>query len=287
MKYTQHGDKIIITEQDSFKIDEILECGQCFRFEKIDENKYEIVAHNKILNIVQQEGQIELFPMDISEFENTWINYFDLKTNYEEIKSFLSENDPVLKEAIKFASGIRILNQDSWECLVSFIISQNNRIPMIKKIIWNICEKYGEKIGDKYTFPSPNALIDIGIDELMLCKTGFRAKYIIDSVYKITNKVINIEDFINTPTKTLREELMTIKGVGPKVADCVLLFGCSRKEVFPIDVWVKRVMQHYYFEGNTVSIKDIHDYAEQNWGDKAGYAQQYLFHYARQQKIGK
>lgn len=280
-------EKIILTLQDSFNISEILECGQCFRYEKINNNHYTIVAYGKMLNILQVEDKIQFFPTSKDEFENLWINYFDLSTNYSYIKNTLAKEDNVLKEAINFASGIRILNQEPWECLISFIISQNNRIPMIRKVIGNISEKYGENIYTGFAFPTIDSLKNANEEELKICKTGFRAKYIMDAVDKISNNFITNEEFYTLSTKELKEKLMCIKGVGPKVADCVLLFSCNRKEVFPTDVWIKRVMQHYYFEGKDVSIKEIHSFAENKWGELSGIAQQYLFNYAREQKIGK
>ncbi len=287
MNYTQIENKVILTEQDSFNIGETLECGQCFRFTKIAENEYVIIAFSKVLHIKQGANETIFYPCTTEEFENIWIDYFDLKRDYHQIKKDLSKNDPILKEAINYAGGIRILNQEIWECLISFIISQNNRIPMIKQVIKNISEKYGNKIDDNYySFPTFEQLKETNIDELMLCKTGFRAKYILDAVSKISNGNINIESFKDKTTSEVRDLLMTIHGVGPKVSDCVLLFSCKRQEVFPTDVWVKRVMEHFYFNGNETTVTKIHEFAKNKFGKNAGFAQQYLFHYARQQKIG-
>lgn len=289
LEYTQMDNKVILTKYDSFDIEETLECGQCFRFYKLSEKEYRIIAFNKVLNIKQYENIIiEFYPCTINEFENIWIRYFDLNRNYLEIKEVLSKKDPVLKEAIEFAGGIRILNQDTYECLISFIISQNNRIPMIKKVIENMCKLYGNKIvDDNYTFPQPKQLNKLTIEEIMTCKTGFRAKYIKDAVNKIINKEILLEDFNIMHTSLLRENLMSIYGVGIKVADCVMLFSAEKYEVFPTDVWVKRVMQYFYFDNKEVNIKKIHELAKEKWGDYAGFAQQYLFHYARIKQIGK
>jgi len=286
MEYTQKENKIIMSKFDSFDIKEILECGQCFRFDKIDENYYSIVAFNKVLYIKQKEDIVEFEPCSINDFENIWIDYFDLKTDYNEIKNKLSKDDKVMADAINFANGIRILNQQSWECLISFIISQNNRIPMIKQAIKNISQKYGTQLGDYYLFPTIHQIKNADEDGLKNCKTGFRAKYIIDAIENVTNGNINFDNFENMTTEQARENLMSIKGVGPKVADCVLLFSLKRKEVFPTDVWIKRVMQYFYFNREEVSIKKIHEKARQTWGNYAGYAQQYLFYYARDLKIG-
>lgn len=285
MKYICEDDKIILTEYESFNIEEILECGQCFRFEKIKDMHYKIIAYKRVLYIEQTENNVKFYPCTKEDFENIWINYFDLNTNYEEIKQKIY-NDEIMEKAIDYAKGIRILNQESFECLISFIISQNNRIPMIKQVIKNISEKYGEKCGDEFLFPSLDKLKLATNEELRECKTGFRDKYIIDALQKLDNKEIKLEDLYSMSAEEAKEELLKIKGVGTKVADCVLLFSLGKKDMFPTDVWIKRVMEHFYFNEEDTPIKDIHKFAKEKWGDFAGYAQQYLFYYARSEKIG-
>ncbi len=285
MKYIQENEKILMTEFDSFNIEEILECGQCFRFDKIDNMHYIIVAHSKVLNIKQEDNKVIFYPCTKADFENIWINYFDLKTDYRKIKKQL-ENDDILKKAIEYAKGIRILNQEPFECLISFIISQNNRIPMIKQVIKNISERYGVKDGDYYLFPDIDKFNKATTEELRLCKTGFRDKYILDAIDKISKNLINLENLYNMSSEDAKNELLKIKGVGTKVADCVLLFSLKKNDVFPTDVWIKRVMEYFYFDGQDTPIKQIHSFAKEKWGDLSGYAQQYLFYYARSEKIG-
>ena len=285
MKYIQENEKIIMTDFDSFNIEEILECGQCFRFEKIENMHYVIVAYNKVLNIKQIDEKVEFYPCTKEDFENIWTSYFDLKTDYKEIKKQL-ENDETVKKAIEYAEGIRILNQEPFECLISFIISQNNRIPMIKQVIKNISEKYGVEDGDYYLFPKIEELKKATAEELKLCKTGFRDKYILDAIENIDSGNLKLEELYNISSEDAKNELLKIKGVGTKVADCVLLFSLKKNDVFPTDVWVKRVMEHFYFNGEDTPIKQIHSFAKEKWGDLAGYAQQYLFYYARSEKIG-
>lgn len=276
---------ICMTNFDSFNIKEILECGQCFRFEKLGEMKYKIIAYGKRLFIEQNENGVLFYPCNEREFRDIWIEYFDLNTDYSSIKNNISV-DKTMKNAIEFAQGIRILNQDPWECLISFIISQNNRIPQIKKVIANISEKYGTKIGEEdYAFPTPQQLKNATMEELAECKTGFRNKYILDAVEKVVSGKICLEKFSEYETDECRQTLMFCKGVGQKVADCVLLFSLKRREVFPTDVWVKRVMSQFYFNGNEIQIKDIHKKSSEIWGKLAGYAQQYLFYYARSLNI--
>lgn len=285
MKYIEENNKIIMTDFDSFNIEEILECGQCFRFEKIDNMHYKIVAYSKILNIKQTDNEVEFYPCNKEDFEKIWIDYFDLNTDYNKIKDIL-KNDDIVKKAIQYAEGIRILNQEPFECLISFIISQNNRIPMIKQVIKNISEKYGVKCEDDYFFPTLQQLKKATAEELRLCKTGFRDKYILDAIENIENGNLKLEDLFNLSSDEAKEQLLKIKGVGTKVADCVLLFSLKKNDVFPTDVWVKRVMEYFYFNEQDTSIKKIHSFAKEKWGDLAGYAQQYLFYYARSEKIG-
>lgn len=285
MNYIEKNEKIIMTEFDSFDIEQILECGQCFRFTKLAEKEYVIVAHKRVLHIKQENEKVFFYPCNKKEFEEIWIDYFDLNRDYNEIKKLLSK-DKVVKAAIEYASGIRILNQEPWECLISFIISQNNRIPMIKQVIKNISEAFGQKAGDYYLFPNIKELEKADNESLMACKTGFRAKYILDAIEKISSKEVDLASFSKLTTEEARKKLIEIKGVGPKVADCVLLFSLRRNEVFPTDVWVKRVMEYFYFDEKETPIKDIHSLAYKLWGDYAGFAQQYLFYYARSLKIG-
>lgn len=290
MKYTVRENDIILHEYESFVISQTMECGQCFRFTQIGEENYIIVAFERILNIYCDGTDIVFKNTTEEEFNNVWYNYFDFGRNYNDIKKKISENDEILQKAVEYAPGIRILNQDRFECLISFIISQNNRIPMIKKVISNISKKYGRYIGsvdgeEYYAFPNPEELIKADEAGLMECKTGFRAKYIIDAVQKVIHGEINL-NADDMDTETLRKMLMTIKGVGPKVADCTMMFSFGRCETFPTDVWVKRIMSELYFNGREASVKEIHQKAEECFGDYAGYAQQYLFNYARQFKIG-
>ena len=290
MKYIVKDNDIVLSEYESFVISQTLECGQCFRFINLSHENYCVVAYSRVLNILQDENFIVLKNTSEEDFKNIWIRYFDLDRNYDEIKSRISANDEILKKAVEFAPGIRILNQDRFECLISFIISQNNRIPMIKKVINNISKKYGKYIcsfgeEDYYAFPTPEELSKADEAGLMECRTGFRAKYIMDAVSKVLNGevIFNVEDL---STDSLREMLMSIKGVGPKVADCTMMFSFGRCETFPTDVWVKRIMSELYFDGCEANIKDIHKKAYDFFGDYAGYAQQYLFNYAREFKIG-
>lgn len=284
MNYKFENNSVILCNADSFDIAQILECGQCFRFKKLENYHYMIIAKKRVLYIKQTKDIVKFYPCTEQEFKTIWVDYFDLDRDYNKIKLELAK-DTVLKQAIEYAPGIRILNQETWECLISFIISQNNRIPMIKQAVENISKKYGDLIEDDfYSFPTLDQLLKADEEGLKNCKTGFRAKYILNACNSVNSGEIDLNGFNNMSTDEVRQSLMSIKGVGPKISDCVLLFSQKRSEVFPTDVWIKRVMQHFYF-GREASIKEIHDCAYQKFGDLAGIAQQYLFNYARQQKI--
>ncbi|MGN1317694.1 MAG: DNA-3-methyladenine glycosylase family protein [Lachnospirales bacterium] len=285
MKYEEINNKVILTDLEDFNIEEILECGQFFRYEKIDKLYYKIVAMNKVLNIKQVGNSAELYPCTLEEFESIWYDFFDFRTDYGKIKKEIS-NDEIMLKATKYASGIRLLNQDKFECLLSFIISQNNNIPRIKGIIERLSETYGTKLGDKYLFPTLRELENADIDSLYELRMGFRAKYIYDAIEKIKTKEVNLDITDNLDTESLLNMLLKIKGVGQKVADCAMLFSMKRREVFPTDVWVKRVMEELYFNKEETNIKIIHDFAKNKWGNLSGFAQQYLFYYARSLKIG-
>ena len=286
LNYTQSGDSVIVSDLKDFNIEQTLECGQCFRFFKTGELSYLVIAFGRVVNISQTGDAVTFSHTTASDFEDIWVKYFDLENNYAEIKERLCERDSVMQEAVAFADGIRILNQDPVECLITFIISQNKQIPHIKQIVNQMSAEHGEKIGEHFAFPTAEKLSTCTTEHFTRIKAGFRAKYIYDAVQKIASRAINFEDLNLMNTKDVKEALMTIKGVGPKVADCTMLFSFGRWEVFPIDVWVKRVMSNLYLGGKDVPLKDIHEFAEDKFGEYAGYAQQYLFHYARAKKIG-
>jgi N-glycosylase/DNA lyase len=286
--FCEEKDKeVVLYDIDSFNIRDILECGQCFRFEKLDDCDYNIVAFGRLLNIKQTQEAVILSPCTLKEFNDIWYDYFDMGRDYSSIKEMLSYNDSIMAKASDFAQGIRILRQDPLECMVSFIISQNNRIPMIRKVIANISKEAGECIVDGYySFPSLMRLCELSEDKLKECKAGFRAKYIKHAVYKIYNNDINLAKMREFTTEDIKKSLTSVKGIGEKVSDCILLFSFGRTEVFPIDVWIKRIIQHFYFNNSEVPLKEIQSFAKDKFAENAGFAQQYLFHFARLNKIG-
>ncbi|MCQ2455394.1 MAG: DNA-3-methyladenine glycosylase [Clostridia bacterium] len=246
-----------------------LDCGQSFRWVKKD-NGWVGVAFNKKLVIKEEKGTIILENTSKEDFLNIWYDYFDLGRDYakiiEEIKS-----DAILNKASAFGSGIRILNQEPFETLCSFIISQNNNIPRIKGIIERLCKKYGEKIeNDLYAFPTAEVLSRLSVEDLADIRMGFRAKYIIDAANKVYNGEVNLNNLYGADTDFARQELMKIKGVGPKVADCTLLFSLKHFKAFPKDVWIKRAMEILFPEGLPKCAEEY-----------GGIVQQYIFFYSR------
>ena len=266
-----------IKRPENFDLEHIFNCGQCFRFNKHKDkqNTYFGVAFGKYLEISQDDDKVYFHNTTEDDYRTHWHSFLDLDSDYKSIISSFSD-DEVLSEAAAFSGGIRILKQDPWETLCSFIISQNNNIPRIKGIIENMSRAYGQEMttasGDKfYSFPTPGALVDAGEEKIFELKTGFRAKYIYDAAYKVESGEVDLKSIFDMNLDTALNTLMSIKGVGPKVASCVLLFGFSKYDAFPIDVWVKKILSNYYADGISTHLS----------GKYAGIAQQYLFYYER------
>ena len=275
----------------SFELRDIFECGQCFRWNKQEDGSYTGVFKNNVLNVKKNKDEIIFEGICENEIQQTVKNYFDLNRNYEKIKEQLSKIDQNMKKSIEYGNGIRILNQDLWETIISFIISANNNIRRIKGIIERLSEKYGDEIkykGNKYyTFPTPEQLKNVTVEEYRKLGLGFRDIRLYETTKMILNKQVDIENMKNNPnTIEVREELLKLSGVGPKVADCILLFSdLKRFEVFPIDVWVRRVMNDLYIKNEDetkVNKKQIEKIANEKFGDLAGLAQQYLFYWRRE-----
>lgn len=287
---------VVLDHLEHFNIAQILESGQVFRFEKISEHSYLLNAKQKLIKITQQPDSSSaiFYNTNVSELDEIWYPYFDLDRDYSIITDTLSSKDEYMQKAIAFGEGIRILHQDPWEMLISFIVSQNKSIPQIKVCLRNLAQEFGfplDEVDDSgqyyYTFPSPKALSQASEEQLRACKVGFRAPYIMDACKKVLNGDIILNDLFIMTAEEAREKLMTIKGVGPKIADCVLLFAYGKGEVFPTDVWVKRVIEGLYFKGEEVSPAQIQAFAKDYFGPFAGYAQQYLFYYGRENALFK
>ncbi|NLZ35249.1 MAG: DNA-3-methyladenine glycosylase 2 family protein [Clostridiales bacterium] len=301
-------DKAILEEVKNFDIKQILECGQCFRWDKISDTDYIVVAFGRVIEITQKGNEVTIHNTNEEDFNNIWLHYFDLETNYDEIKDNLSK-DEILRESIKYGYGIRILNQDPFEMLISFIISARNSIPSIKKTVKKICEKWGDKIvykgNEYYTFPTPEQISSATLEEIQETGASFRSKYIVDTIKKVNEALevkkdyeANKENYDERPEildydleyiKNLNDDechiaLQKFMGVGTKVADCIMLFSMKKKSAFPVDVWVKRAMIHFYVAPD-VSLNKMRIFARDKFGKFSGMAQQYLFYYARENKI--
>lgn len=286
----------IVEQLEYFNIGQILESGQVFRFEKVNDHTYILIAKGKCIKITQlpESTTLMIYNSTLGEFEEIWRPYFDIDTDYGHIAHTLVQKDSHMANAVAFGKGIRLLKQDPWEMLISFIISQNKAIPHIQQCIANITERYGQKIDYEeenkktyYTFPTPQELAVATEEELRACKVGFRAPYIMDACQKVVSGEIVLNDLFNMSSQEAKEELMKIKGVGPKVSDCILLFAYGKMDLFPTDVWIKRVIEGMYFEGKEISLKAIQTFAREYFADLAGYAQQYFFYYGRENNLYK
>lgn len=283
--------KIILKNINSFELKDIFECGQCFRWNKQEDGSYTGVFGENVLNVKKEQKNVVMEGICKNNIKETVEEYFDLKRDYTQIKERLAKIDKNMETSVKYGQGIRILNQDLWETIVSFIISANNNIPRIKGIIERLSKTYGNQIiwrGKKYyTFPSAEQLKKVTIQEYRNLGLGFRDKRLYETVKMIENEQVDlIKMKENKNTYEVRQQLLTLSGVGPKVADCILLFSTlKRLEVFPIDVWVRRVMNDLYIkkiDETKVSKKQIEQIATQKFGDLAGLAQQYLFYWRRE-----
>ncbi|MCI8587610.1 MAG: 8-oxoguanine DNA glycosylase [Clostridia bacterium] len=280
-----------IEKQDSFELSHIFDCGQCFRWNMEEDGSYTGVFKNNVLN-VKKENEI-LYFKGICEEDIKYVveEYFDLNRDYNQIKEILSKVDENLKTSIEYGSGIRILNQDLWETIISFIISANNNIPRIKGIIERLSKKYGNEIewNNKkyYTFPTAKQLEDVSVEDFRKLGLGFRDIRLYETTHMILNNQINLDELHKEKdTLKVREQLLQLSGVGPKVADCILLFSTLKRfDTFPIDVWVRRVMNELYIKNEDetkVNKKQIEKIAVDKFGNLAGIAQQYLFYWKRE-----
>lgn len=279
---------VIVEGVKDFDLTHIFECGQCFRWNRESDGGYTGAAHGKVIHIKQDNERVILENTTIDDFNNLWYDYFDLDRDYGIIKKTISNNDEIMQEAVKFGSGIRLLNQDEWEILISFIISQNRSIPIIKQNIEFLSKQYGKYIGsfrgnDYYDFPAAETLAAKSCEDIKSCKVGYRAPYIQKVAQTIANDKF-IYELKNRSITEAADYLLGLFGVGPKVAHCIMLFSMKKYESFPIDVWVQRVMKELYGLENA---KQINEFAKEKFGEYGGFAQQYLFYYARSHNIGK
>ncbi len=269
MKLESKKNDIVLSDVSCFNVGLSVDCGQAFRWIKEEDGSFHGVIFKKAVDIIQYKNEVIFKNTDEETFKTLLEPYFDLDRDYEKICAGF--DDKYLKEACKKYSGIRILRQEPWETLCSFIISQNNNIPRIKGIIERLCSAFGEDIGNgDFSFPSAEVISALSEEDLAPLRAGFRNKYILDAAAKCCSGEVSLEKIKNMPIEQARQELMKIKGVGPKVAECTLLYGFGRVEAFPVDVWVKRILSELYENGLPQCTKGVE-----------GIAQQYLFHWRR------
>ena len=270
---------------DSFDARQIFECGQCFRFDRTPDGSFEGVAKGKYLRVSQPEqNRVLLIGATLSDYETVWRDFFALDEDYRAIQTDIYQHflkfGEVIREAVQNAGGIRILRQDPWEALCSFILSQNNNIPRIKKIIRAVSEGLGEPLPafgkTYYAFPTAEAIVRAGEDGLVPYRMGFRARYLLDAAEKYQRGELDFDALRTAPYSETEARLMSVLGVGKKVASCTMLYGLHRTEAFPVDVWMRRVLDRYYPEGIDISSLGLY----------AGIAQQYLFYYERTRENG-
>lgn len=252
---------------------ETLDCGQAFRWKADDKGFWHGVAYGRELTVSLADNTLTLYDISEDEYNKIWKHYFDFERDYKAIESLL-KCDPTLLKMYRLCSGVRVLNQEPWETLCSFIISQNNNIKRIKGIIERLCENFGNRLENEYSFPSAKVLAKLSTDDLAPIKCGFRAKYIIDAAKKVADDEIEFDTLKKLDIDSARTELCKIYGVGEKVADCTLLFSLGFSEAFPKDVWIKRAMPLLFPGGLPKECKGIE-----------GIIQQYIFSYARKTKL--
>ena len=263
---------LLVSGLRDFSLPQILDCGQCFRWTPVDGNEthWQGFAMGHKLSIEQQGENCFFFsPCSVEEFEQIWTPYFDLDCDYAAIKRALC-CDPIMRDATGYAPGIRVLKQDGWETLCTFIISQNNNIKRIRGIVERFCQLFGEERNGGFDFPTAQRLASATPEDLAPLRAGFRAKYLLDAAQKVASAEVDLSLIPQLPYEKASALLQKIHGVGPKVADCTLLFGFYRLEAFPLDVWMKRAMKTLYPQGLPSEILPYR-----------GIAQQYLFHYSR------
>jgi len=290
LTYNEQMLEVIIEDIKDFNITQTLTCGQCFRWIEQEADHFRGVVEDCVIDIYQvDETTIKLSRVTREFFESYLTDYFDLNRDYSKIKKILVKNDAVMKKAVRHGAGIRILNQPIFETIMSFIISGNNNIPRIMKAIDGLSKTYGSYIETidgiaYYSFPTPEQLADVTIEDYRVQGVGYRDQYLYHMVQHVLEHTDAFESLSAYENNPLREALLSLKGIGPKIADCILLFAFHRMHAFPVDTWVKKIMKTLYLEQDTKD-KEILAFAEKKFGDYAGIAQQYLFYYSRSSKL--
>lgn len=276
-----------VKEFADFDTDHTFDCGQCFRWDREEDGSYTGVAFGRAVNIKKDGDDLIIENCTEDDYKNIWSDYLDAGRDYGGVKALLSAHDDVMKSAVEYGQGIRLLHQDPWETLISFIVSQNSNIPRIKKCVESLCSNFGESIGEyrgreRFAFPTAERLAGLTQEDLAVCRLGYRDKYILETAAAVSaDGGAALAAARGLPFADAEKYIRSLKGVGPKVANCILLFGLLKYESFPLDVWMKRIM-HELYGFNEGDMKGMAAYARENFGEYSGFAQQYLFYYARE-----
>ncbi|NLW03551.1 MAG: 8-oxoguanine DNA glycosylase [Clostridiaceae bacterium] len=287
MEWYFYKNRVILRDVESFDLEQTFECGQCFRWRRLESGNWLGIVRGLVVEAEKKGDDIIFHNMSPTDFTEVWHDYFDLGRDYGTLQRKLAENDPIMEKAIEFAPGLRLLRQDFYETLISFIVSQNNNIPRIRRIIECLAENYGKPVEYKgqilYSFPESNVLSVLSEKSFECIRAGYRAKYIIRASQQALE--LDISALEGMDSAGVRQELLRFYGVGGKVADCIGLFSGLMPDAFPVDRWVRRVMTTLY-PGSGTSNEEIAAFARREFGELAGIAQQYLFYYARENRIG-
>lgn len=280
----ESGNDIHVKLDDMFSLADTLQSGQTFRWKKFDDGFLGVVG-DRVCRVRQDGDTIVFKNCKRADFDEFWCDYFDFNTDYKRIREAL-KYDKYVSEAFEYCGGIHIMHQPLWETTVSFIISANNNIPRISGIIERLSKRFGEKTECEgvYAFPSAEALSKASVEEIHACGAGYRDEYIKKTAEAFANGSFDASKLYNVPYKQAKKHIMTLCGVGPKVADCILLFSVGVEAAFPIDVWVRKIVCTMYLDTvdyKAVPLGKIEKFAEEHFPKYAGYAQQVLFHYIR------
>lgn len=287
MEWHEEKNRIILRNADHFDLEQTFESGQCFRWRRLQNGNWLGIVRDLVVEAQPAGRDIIFHHMNRNDFMQVWHDYFDLGRDYGAVQRELARNDPVMDRAIAFAPGMRLLKQDFFETLISFIISQNNNIPRIKKIVECLSENYGKPVAYRehrlYTFPEAKVLAALSEESLQCIRAGYRTRYIIRAAQQILK--LDVDALKGMSPEKVRGELLKLYGVGEKVADCIGLYSGLMPDAFPVDRWVRRVMATLYPDSGTKN-EEIAAFARRKFGPLAGIAQQYLFYYARVNRIG-
>lgn len=277
--------EIIVKNIENFSLKQIAESGQSFRWQEQEDGSFIVTAMGETVRLIEKDNALIIKGITEESFKNKWHHYFDLNRDYKKVIRDLRGKDQYLDAAIDYGSGIRILNQDLWEIIVTFIISSNNNIPRIKNSIEMLSKKYGSYIKtingeDYYSFPNAKTLSRAKIEDLRACGLGYRDKYILKTSQMVVDGIVDLNAIKAMSLRNAKKELKKLMGVGNKVADCILLFACEEPAAFPVDTWVKKVLADYY-DFHEKKQEKINTFVHAHFGEFAGIAQQYLFYYIR------